>query len=169
MAFARQVELRKRRLAAVFERALSISAQSEELRADYARHLCVLLSGFLEKSIAEIIVQYANGKAASPLRAYVETSLRRLTNIDKDRLLNLIGSFDARWREQLDAFVVDERQAAINSIVGLRNDIAHGGGGSISLLQVEKYWKSIQEIVDKLAEIMLSDPRQPITNRRRRL
>jgi hypothetical protein len=79
--------------------------------------------------------------------------------VDKERLLVVIGSFDQRWREELDTFVSDQRQAALNSVVGLRNDIAHGGGGSLSLGQVEKYWTSIQEVTDKLEELMLKEPK----------
>lgn len=172
MIAVREVEHRKRRLTAVFARAAAAGSgpASEELQSDYARHLLVLVSGFVEKAVAEIIVQYARDKAAAPLRTYVESSLRRLTNVDKERLLKVVGSLDANWSAEMDKFVIDERQAAINSVVGLRNDIAHGGGSSISLRQVEKYWAAVQEIVDKLADIMLSDPRGHVvtTVRRRR-
>lgn len=170
MVAIREVDLRKRRLDAIFARAAALgsNAQAEELQADYARHICVLVSGFVEKAVAEIIVEHAKSRSAAQVRAYVESTLRRLTNVDRDRLLNLVGHFDASWRAQMEAFIVDERSAAINSIVGLRNDIAHGGGSSLSLNQVEKYWRSIQEIVDKLADLMLSDPRGYVITRAKR-
>jgi len=157
----REVELRRRRIAAVFERAQRVGGAGDptEFQADYARYLCVLISGFVERALAEIILAYAQTKAAQPLRAYLEATLRRLANVDKERLLMLIGSLDARWREELELFVVDQRQAALNSVVGLRNDIAHGGGGSLSLGQVSKYWVSIQEIVDKVEELILTEPK----------
>jgi hypothetical protein len=55
-------------------------------------------------------------------------------------------------------------EAALNSIIGLRNDIAHGGAGSISN-QVAKYWTVVQEVIDKVVEILLPEPRT-ITSRR---
>ena len=158
MGAVRAVDLRRRKLVALFARAKSLTSRpgdQAELQADYARHLCVLLSGFMERSLAEIILFYAEKKTAAPLRSFLEVSLRRLTNVDKDRLLTVVGSLDAGWRAQLDEYVVEERQAALNSIVGLRNDIAHGGGASVSLRQVEKYWDSLQEIIDKVEDILL--------------
>ena len=155
-----QVEFHRRKLSAAFSRAQALTKDQGlgEMQADYARHLCILVSGFIERSVAEIILAYADGKAPAPLRAYLESSLKRLTNVDKERLLNLIGSLDASWRSELETYVIDERQAAINSIVGLRNDIAHGGAGSISLVQVEKYWLVVQEVVDKVESLILPRP-----------
>lgn len=161
MGAVRDVELRKRRLTAVFGRATQLAGLPDPgaVEADYARHLCVLISGFVERSLAEIILAYATGKTPAPLRSYLETSLRNLTNVNKERLLFLVGSLDANWRAELDAFVVDERQAALNSIVGLKNEIAHGGGSSVSLNQVVRYWVAIQEIVDKVEQLILAPPR----------
>jgi hypothetical protein len=155
-----QVEYHRRRLVAAFARAQELTGNQalEELQADYARHLCVLVSGFIERSVAEIILAYAQGKAPAPVRSFLESSLKRLTNVDKDRLLNIVGSLDAGWRVELEGYVVDERQAAVNSIVGLRNDIAHGGGGSISLIQVEKYWIVVQDVIDKVEGLILPTP-----------
>ena len=154
------VELRRRRLNASFKRAeqLKTLANREELEAEYARHLCVLASGFVEKAIGEIIVQYSLGKTAAPLHSFVATSVGRFRNLDKEKLLAVIGAFDFSWRNQLDKFVVDERLAALNSVVGLRNDIAHGGGSNVSLAQMSKYWAGVQEVVDKVAEILLAPP-----------
>jgi hypothetical protein len=155
-----QVEFHRRRLNAAFGRAQALTGNQvlEELQADYARHLCVLVSGFIEKSVSEIILAYAQGKAPAPLRAFLESSLKRLTNVDKERLLNVVGSLDAGWRLELERYVVDERQAAINSIVGLRNDIAHGGGGSIGLIQIQRYWAAAQEVIEKVETLILPPP-----------
>jgi hypothetical protein len=165
----REVEYHRRKLSAVFARAREVTKLSdlEESQADYARYLCVLVSGFIERAVTEIVLAYAHGKVAAPLRSFLEASLKRLTNIDKDRLLILVGSLDAGWRAQLESYVIDERQAAINSIVGLRNDIAHGGGGSLSLSQVEKYWIAVQEVIEKVEQLILSDRRSAAVSKKR--
>lgn len=162
MSKVREIAFRRRQLEALFDRAERLSAigEMQEAQADYARHLCVLVSGFVEKSMAELIVGYAQDKSPAQIRSYLESSLKRLTNVDKDRLLQVIGSLDARWREELDDYVQDERQAALNSIVGLRNEIAHGGGASVSLRAVRQYWTSIKEVVEKVESLLMPEPRQ---------
>ncbi len=168
----REVENRRRRLKAVFERAEQLAELPDpsEIQADYSRYLCVLVSGFVERSVAEIISAYAQDKTAAPLRSFLDTSLKRLQNVDVERLLNTIGSLDAGWRSELEAYINDERKAALNSIVGLRNEIAHGGGSSVSLRQVAKYWEAVQEIIDKVEELLLPEPRtiSPALQRRGR-
>ncbi|MFY9317671.1 MAG: HEPN domain-containing protein [Burkholderiales bacterium] len=150
MSIVREVELRRRSVEAVVTRAKALAQHPDAVavQADYARHLCVLISGHIEKSVLDIAVEYSMGKTAAPIRSYLESSLSRLTNVDKDRLLQVVGSFDATWRERTDKYVIDEKLAALNSIVGLRNNIAHGGAAAVSLGQVERYWASIQEIMD---------------------
>jgi hypothetical protein len=66
----------------------------------------------------------------------------------------------------MEAYLVDERQAALNSIVGLRNDIAHGGGAGVSLAQVVTYWTHIQAVVEHMADIVLAPARRPAAVRR---
>ena len=155
-------------MAAAFSRAeqLEPSPDKEELEADYARFLCVLISGFVERAVSAIILQYAEGSTPAPLRSFLVATLDRVRNVDKARLLLVVGSLDATWRDQLDAFVVDERLAALNSIVGLRNDIAHGGGATVSLRRVRSYWSSVDEVIAKVEELVLTRP--PIRGARRR-
>src|SRR5207247_931315 len=93
-----------------------------ELQSDLARYLCILVSGFFEKAVIELLVTYARGAGSPALRSHVQVTLERLTNVNKKRLLDVVGSFDAGWRAEYDAFVADEREAALNSVVALRND-----------------------------------------------
>jgi hypothetical protein len=153
----REIEFRRRQLIAAFSRAQALgnTEGSEELQADYAKYLCVRVCGFVERAVADVIMAYAQDKTPVPLRSYLESSLRRLRLVDKERLLQVVGTLDTRWRAELDSDVVDERQAAINSIVGLRNDIAHGGSSSVGLAQMVRYWAAAQEVVEKMEEVIL--------------
>ncbi len=161
MSAVREVERRRRVIDSVLARARALAGQpdADALQADYARYVCVLASGFIERAIAELIIAYVEGKAPRQIRSYLEASLSRLTNVDKERLLRVIGALDAGWRNEMDLYVVDRRLEALNSVIGLRHDIAHGGGGSLSLHGMETYWKSVQEIIDKLEELLFSNPR----------
>ena len=145
------VEQNRVRVQAVFERAAAANATAE-VESDLARHLCVLVSGFVERSVADLLAAFA-GRVGSPvLQHYVENSLRRLTSVNKEKLLQLLGSFDADWRTEYDAFVVDEREAALNSVVALRHGIAHGKFSTLSLGRMREYWGDIQKIIDHLED-----------------
>jgi hypothetical protein len=156
MGASRDVDLRRRRIDAVFARAKELTdrANSAEMQADYAKHLCVLISGHVEKSIGDLLLVYADGKTARPILGFLEAAVRRLTNMDTDRVLVAVGSLDHGWRVAMEVFIDDRRRQALNSVVGLRNDIAHGGVGSITLNQIERYWEAIQEVVDEVERLL---------------
>ena len=134
-----RVEQNRARVQAVFERAAAANATAE-VESDLARHLCVLVSGFVEKSVAELLAAFARRVGSPVLQNYVENNLRRLTNVNKEKLLQLLGSFEADWCKEYAAFVVDEREAALNSVVALRNQIAHGELSTLSLGRMRNYW-----------------------------
>jgi hypothetical protein len=49
---------------------------------------------------------------------------------------------------------VDEREAAIGSVVSERHRIAHGDDSSMSFVRVSDYRKPIYEVVDHLADLV---------------
>jgi hypothetical protein len=151
-----EVRRLQRKLDAAFDRARQVT--DDEVRSDLARHLCILVSGWFEKSVAELLLNFSRS-SPKPVVTYVENSLRWLTNVRKDRLLDTLGAFDARWRDEFDRFVVDEYEAALNSVVALRNDIAHGGAASISFATISAYYGRIEEIVDRLSDRLDPPPR----------
>lgn len=168
MGQVREVEMHRRRINATFERAARVKGipDTDEIHADYARFLCVLVSGWIEKAVAYLVLAYADGKCPRQVCSHLEASLKRLTNVTSDRLLVTMGTLDKGWRDELEALLTDEQSTALNSIVGLRNDIAHGGGSSLSLSGVTAYWDATQAALEHF-EALLLPPHRPIAPSRR--
>jgi len=122
----------KQRLDATFQRVAGIGSDLE-LQSDFARYLCVLVSGYLERAVAELVLEYARRSGSPSLQRFVELNTRRFTNANAERLQNLLGSFDPDWRQTLESFLVDELKDAVDSIVNLRNTIAHGGSVGLTV------------------------------------
>jgi len=152
-----EVHRLKRRLDATFSRAPKSNADSE-VQSDAARYLCVLVSGYLENAIVALVLDLATKRSAPEIASFVERSLDRWTNANSVRISQLIGSLSSDWRLKTDAFLVDERKDAVNSLVALRHQIAHGESVGTSLAQVKEYYKAIKEVVDFLADLL--DPPQ---------
>src|SRR4051812_16438465 len=116
-----EVERLKRKLNLTFKRIDNL--EDLELKADFARYLCILVAGYVENAVYELVLAYCRRTASPAVRSYVQVQLERLTNVNSERLLQLIGSFDQRWRDDLEAFILEERSAALNSLIALRHDI----------------------------------------------
>lgn len=151
-----EVSRLRARLEATFARIPS-SSTDLEVQADYAKYLCVLVSGFFENAIVALILHYVEQRSAPEITGFVERQLDRWTNPNAEKIATLFGFFNPEWRATLEAYLVDERKDSINSLVALRHKIAHGESVGTSLSQVRAHYKAILDVVDRLAE--LTQPR----------
>jgi hypothetical protein len=65
----------------------------------------------------------------------------------------LLGSFDPDWGRDLESVLEVEHKEAVNSVVGLRNSIAHGGMVGFTYQRIADYYDSIQRVVERVAVV----------------
>jgi hypothetical protein len=85
----------KNKLDALFEKVKEI--QDMELKSEWAKYLCVLVSGYLEVSIREIHVEYARRRADENVTNYVSKTLDGSWNL----LVCLISKYQMRLNSLL--------------------------------------------------------------------
>ena len=154
----RAIERARSRLSATFKRFDAIADDQLEARADFARYLCVLLSGFLEKAIAELLLQHARRHSGVAIQRYVRISLDRFQNPSVGNIVSLFERFSEEWRDDLKTFLADERAAAIGSVVSERHRIAHGESSDISYVRVARYREQIDIVIDHIADLVDPTP-----------
>lgn len=101
---------------------------SPETLAHWAKYVCVLVSGYMEQSIKEILLTHSNEKAAPSISRYVENSWPNSKNMKCDSIGEILGHFDIRWKSNFETWLAEDeqRKQCINNIVTWRNSIAHG-------------------------------------------
>lgn len=149
-----EIARKRQQLEATFARARSLEVGSE-IQSDMARHICVLVSGYLEGAVSELLLEYVRNHSDRRTQSFAQNGLDRLTNLKAQRLLQVIGGFDKEWHRKLELFLVDEHKTAVDSVVDLRNAIAHGRHVGITIVRISDYFQSINTLLDKLAEICL--------------
>jgi len=142
------------RLDSVLGRAKTVDALDTESRADYAKYLCVLVSGLIEKAAYLSLLGYAQRKSAPKIQEYVKWHLARFQNAKAARLVELFRHFDSGWAVALDNCLVDENRDAIDSVVANKNRIAHGEDvGALSLLRIEEYYRRVKNVINHMMTI----------------
>jgi len=147
-----EVERQRQRLDATFNRAAGVQGEAE-LLSDFARYLCVLVSGFLEQAVVELVLEHVRTHSQPSIQRHVERRLRQFTNAKANRLINLLGSFDPDWRKQLENYLVDEHKDAVDGIVDLRNTISHGRFAGVTMVRVQDYYSRVKNVVDHIADL----------------
>lgn len=149
----REVARLQSRLESTIARAPASSGDIE-VQADFAKYLCVLVSGFLENALIELVLDYAQRRSAPQVAYFVERQLEYWTNPNTEKIVQLLGDFNADWRIEAEAYLVDEKKAAVNSLVALRHKIAHGDSVGTSLAQINQYYLTVLEVVGFVAALI---------------
>lgn len=148
-----EVQRLRRNLDNAFGRVLEVG-DDLELKSDLSRYLYVLVAGFVEKSVVALIMSHCHRQSSPSIQRYVEVSLSRFSNVNKERLTQLLGSFNPDWRDEVSDFVIDALEASLNSVVAIRHQIAHGESSGISYARMVEYYNNIQVIMDYLCELI---------------
>ena len=120
----------------------------DETLAHWARYLCVLTCGLFERCLAICLSAYVDSAANPRVAKYAKSELNRITNINKERLLQILGSFNGEWRAACDDNISDEHKDAIDSILANRHSIVHGRSVGITMPRVRSYCERVVEIIE---------------------
>lgn len=125
-----------------------------EMQSHWAKYLCVRVSGFLEVAVSTIYKKYAKDKASPFVVNYVEKQLSGFQNPKMEKILNITKSFNPKWAEELELELRNnsEIKDSIDSIVDVRNKIAHGENVGITYSKMESYYKNALKLVKLLEE-----------------
>lgn len=149
-----QVQREQQRLDDTFKRASGVTG-NPELSSDFARHLCVLVSGFLEQAIIELLVEYVRQRSPESIQRHVGQRLRRFTSPKANNIIELFGSFDLGWQADLEKYLVDEYKDAVDGVVALRHNIAHGRDTGVTMSSVQSYYNRVKKVVEHIGNLCL--------------
>lgn len=153
MSGRREIHRLRGRLDATFARAPKPS-DDPEVQADFAKYLCVLVSGYLESALCALLISYSLARSAPEVASFVQRQLGPWTNPKSEKIVDLFGSFSQEWRDELAGYLVDEKKDSINSLVALRHKIAHGESVGTSLAQIKAHYRAINEVIERISELV---------------
>jgi len=115
----------------------------------------VLVSGFIEVAVKEILGDYAARRSSPEISNYVSRRLLRETNLKMNKIIDLLSQFNRDWGEELERQTRGELKDAIDSIVANRHQIAHGKDTGVSFLQVKGWYEKTVDVVDIIKRMLI--------------
>lgn len=110
-----------------YKNAISYIPTSElRLQEDLRRYLCLRCAGFLEQITFVAITDFLNRKSSGPTLEFATSFFHTAPNLGVNAFLRLIARFGTNYEEALDDFLTQSRRDALNDLLSVRNDIAHG-------------------------------------------
>ena len=127
-------------------------AVESALSAHWAKYTCVLISGYIEQSVKEILLEHVSKNSGTRINRYVERTWPSSRNMRYRALFNVLEDFEPGWAEKFESWVdKDERKKEINEIVSWRNSIAHGkesNTNNVTLSSVKEKFRIACQLVD---------------------
>ena len=134
---------------------------STAIDAHWAKYACVLVSGYLEQSIREIMIDFCTGKAAPSIARYIDRSWPKSANMRPEFILKIMEDFSEDWHLHVTGWLDQDsgsRRSTIKSIVTLRNNIAHGNESNttgVTMVAVTEQFRVACSLVDELELLVL--------------
>lgn len=134
-----------------------------EDQADWAKYLSVLVSGYLEQALKEILLEFAGRQNAARLQSYITGTWPESRNMKPANIREILNHFDQRWANEFDDWLQagDQYKSEISSLVSSRNDIAHGkeaNTNNVTLRSTRNRLRIALELVNFLENLILPDP-----------
>lgn len=159
-----QREIYKRRIENLLKNPPSTKIEgpgSMELDSHWAKYTCVLVSGYMEKSVKEILMSYAQGKSENRVSHYVEKSWPNSMNMNTKNIVSVVEKFDVDWKREVISWLgsgLDSNGSIIDSIVKMRNNIAHGDEKKttgVTMNSVTTQFEIAKKLIAKLETLVI--------------
>lgn len=118
-----------------------------ELQGQWARYLCVLVSGFIENSCKFIISEYSTRQSPPKINEFIIKNVNRQTNFNSTNIISFFSTFSKEWGETLENFIVEDKKESIDTILNNRHQIVHGKNAGVSFVIVKRCFENIKETV----------------------
>lgn len=141
-----QIFQNKQQLDDLFKKVSIIN--DEEMKSHWSRYLCVLVSGFIENSLRVLIYKYTTNRSHPTITSYINNHIKNITNLNYEKLKQLLSSFSVDWRNLLDDSISDEQKDALTSIVNNRNHIVHGRSVDLTYVRLIDYYKNATDVIE---------------------
>lgn len=119
-----------------------------ELSSHWARYLCVLVYGFIEVSMREMLFDYANTRSAPQVANFVRSRIRGVWNWNMKRIFETISIFDSTLGADLETAIDQEHRDALDSVVENRKKISHGESASVTFSRIQEYYGKVVRVVE---------------------
>lgn len=139
---------------------LADSSKQDIVLTGHLTNFSVLrISGTLEYCVSEAIKLHLDRCSDPEIARFVESSTVRLMNLDAEKLERLLARFSERWAEAVRAYLeIDENRQQLNSLIGTRNTLAHGGSSQVRLDTIYRYKALLEDLINLIVDLL--DPKK---------
>ena len=151
---SRDVQTLETSIDSAYREALELS---DENQSRLAQLMTIWVSCYLEVICRDVLVTYAEKKSDESIAKFVDKNLQRMRSPKTGAILDLVGSFDKDRANRLKKFSEGRIKESVDSVVNLRNQIAHGRSMNATIATVKAQFDDSRKLAEKLKELFGAD------------
>ena len=108
----------------------------------------------------ETISDFIGSRAGGSVVNYTDSHQRRIPNPSKQSIIDLVGRFGNRSRNEFKDAFSERQRSAIESIHSNRNKIAHGPPTDVNLSvsRMEQYYNDARDVIKTIGHVLRRSP-----------
>lgn len=114
------------------------------MQAHHGRYLAILTAGYFEKAVQSAIIEFARNRSSREVTRFVERQISWEGSINRIKLKQILERFDDDIFERIEKIVDEEAKNAVDSIKGLRDQLAHGDDNGTGYGTVKRYHAGVR-------------------------
>ena len=122
----------------------------DELQAELARYLCILVSSLIEERCRERASAFADARSAPEIVRFVRARMKRFRSPSSRNIRDLFSGFDPVRANGWYDGLADDQRGALDSIAANRNQLAHGASVGLSLGMLTSYTERAGKAMSEL-------------------
>lgn len=127
--------------------------EDDELKAHWAKYLCIMVSCFIENTLRTLISEYSVNRANRNIANFVRFKIQNITNLNEERISQVLAAFNSDWHHDFKNGISNEQKDAFDTIIANRHLISHGRAVGITYIRVSEYFRHIKpaiQLIDNL-------------------
>lgn len=148
----------RQRIDFLFRKAASVADKAEQ--AEWAKYLCVLVSGFIEESLRVLLEEYTRTRATPVIQNFVSGEIKDITNCKVSKIVSVLQRFNPTWETdflngiQASSRFVNEIKDSVDSVISNRHQIAHGRNIGLHYATIYTYYSNVKKAVETLDAVI---------------
>ena len=127
---------------------------SRGLQAPIAQIMVIWASGYLESACRDLVSRYVKRGASPGVANYVVDQLDRFRNPRMERILRLVRLFEPEKAADLAEFSRGAVSTSVNTIVGVRNRLAHGRPEPVTVPEISGHFRAVRGFAHRLDRLL---------------
>jgi len=125
------------------------------IKSHMTRYLCVRTSGYIESLYKSLIGDFTDGTSPKQIQRFVEKKTKYSTNLVYARMIENLTLFSVDWSGSFEQEMNTSYRESLNSVISLRNNIAHGGSNNLSYNNMQAHYTNIKGVAAILKKIII--------------